>query len=94
MTDTHADLITLPDGSTAFIDGLPDACPHDWNGDAVHFTASGRVIHWHTFRAWASYTAQLRDELIHAHQNQIGDPVVGSAVTCSKCRKQFNPPNF
>ncbi|MPR36582.1 hypothetical protein [Salmonirosea aquatica] len=94
MNDTHADLITLPDGSTAFVDGIPDTCAHDGNGDAVHFTASGKVIHWHTFRAWAGYTSQMRHSLIYEHQSQIGDPITGSAVTCSKCGKQFNPPSF
>ncbi len=93
MSNTHSAHIIAP-GFSAFIDGIPDKCQHDWSGDAVYFTESGKTIYWHTFRAWAGYTEAMRGQLIHEHQDDIGDPVSGSAVTCRKCKKIFSPPLY
>lgn len=91
--NTHSAIIIFPKGlGKAFIDGIPDTCDHDYTGATVFTTASGKVIHWHTFRRWASFTSMARDPLIMEHQEEQGDPVVSAAVTCSKCGKPFNVP--
>jgi len=91
--NTHGAFIPLP-GGNAFIDGIPDQCEHDYSGDAVHFTQSGKTIYWHTYRQWASYTAEMRDRLIYEYHEQIDDPIVGGAITCRKCKKIYHPPIF
>lgn len=90
---THGEVI-ISNGIIAFVDGIPDKCEHDWSGDAVHFTASGKTIFWHTYRQWASYTSQMRDRLIYEYHQKIDDPIIGGAVTCRKCKKIFYPPMF
>lgn len=89
--NTHGEFIALPSGGSAFVDGVPDNCDHDYSGDWVYITASGKVIYWHTYRQWASYTEQMRGPLIHQHQDSIGDPVTGGAVSCRKCKKIYQP---
>lgn len=91
--DKHSAVI-VTEGFSAFVDGIPDKCEHDYNGDSVCITASGKVIWWHTFKKWASYTEEMRLPLIHEHQNEINDPVVEQAVTCVHCKKIFQPPMF
>lgn len=92
--DTHGELIILPDGSHAFIDGVPDDCEHNWNGDSVYYTQSGKRITIQTFLKWAGYTSQYRSKLIHNHQNDIFDPISSGGVTCSKCKKEWSPPMY
>lgn len=43
-SNTHGAFIKLGEGCHAFMDGIPDQCEHDWNGDAVHFAASGKIL--------------------------------------------------
>lgn len=90
----HSAFVQLPSGVKAFIDGIPDKCEHDYTGDPVYFTASGKTIYWHTFRQWASLTTKAREPLIYDHQYKIDDPIIGGAVTCKKCKKIFHPPMF
>lgn len=93
--NTHSEFVFDPEGGLRiFVDGIPDECEHDWSGDAVHFTASGGTIYWYTYRQWASFTATMRDRLIHEHQQEIGDPITGGAVTCRKCKKIYSPSMF
>jgi len=89
----HSLFVQLPDGH-AFLDAIPDTCDHDWSGDEVHFTASGKTIYWHTYRQWASFTSKMRNRLIYEHHLEIDDPITGGAVTCRKCKKIFHPPMF
>ena len=81
----------IGDGFSAFIDGITDQCKHDYSGDEVHFTQSGKTIYWYTYKQWASYTERMRSELIYKHHEVIGDPIMGGAVTCKKCKKIFQP---
>ena len=90
MSDTHGEII-IGNGFSAFIDGLPDTCKHEWNGDTIFFTKSGKMITPHTHKEWASYTAKMREPLIHEHYNKIDDPILEGAVSCSKCKKVFQP---
>jgi hypothetical protein len=89
----HSAYIQLPNGH-CFIDGIPDKCEHDWSGDEVYFTKSGKTIYWHTYRQWASFTQTARTAMIYSHHAHSDDPIVGGAVTCKKCKKIFHPPMF
>lgn len=68
-----------------------DNCNHDWSGDDVMYSASGRRITWHTYKQWASYHSKWRNELIMEHHEIIGDPIVCSTPTCKHCKVDFNP---
>jgi hypothetical protein len=92
--NTHSAIIQLSEGVKAFVDGIPDKCDHDDKGDTILWTKSGKTIHWHTFRQWASLPTNPRIKLILEHQDEIDDPVIGSCVSCSKCKKPFSPPMF
>lgn len=92
--NTHSAFIKISKESHAFIDGIPDECEHDWSGDEVFFTQSGKIIYWHTYRQWSKYISVMRNRLIYEHQIEIGDPINGGAVTCKKCKKIFSPPMF
>ena len=90
--NTHSATLISPDGKTvAFIDGIPDKCKHQWDGGTYFVTSSGEIILPGTYKKWASYTSQMRDPLIHRHQENIDDPVVGGGSTCSKCHRIFEP---
>lgn len=91
--ETHGAFIQFKDGGHAFIDGIPDTCDHDYS-DNVFITVSGKVIHWHTYRQWARFTSEMRNRLIHDHQNEIGDPIQIGTSECRKCKKIFHPPMF
>jgi len=92
--NTHGELIILPGGGHAFIDGVPDECDHEWNGPSVFYTQSGKRITIATFLKWASYTEPMRNKLIHEHQDRVCDPITTGGVTCSKCKKEFTPSMF
>lgn len=91
--NTHS-AIGFINGSPVFIDGIPDECDHDWTGDCVFVSASGKVIYWHTYRQWASFTEPIRNQFIHDHHEQIGDPIVQGGVSCRKCKKPYQPQMF
>lgn len=90
MSNTHGEFIKTENFS-AFIDGVPDKCEHDWTGDEVLYSASGKTIYWHTYRQWASLTSLVRQTLIYNYHQEIDDPIVGGCVTCRKCKKEFYP---
>lgn len=92
-TNTHSAAFISNDFS-AFIDGIPDTCEHSWDGASYFVTASGRVIKWHTFREWASFTDMARTPLIISRMEAQNDPIVQGGCTCSKCGKAFEPPKF
>lgn len=92
--NTHGELIILPGIGTAFIAGVPDACDHKGAQDAVYQTASGKLIYWHTYRQWASYTQPLRDRLIHDYHDALDDPITMGTTQCRKCKKIFMPNLF
>lgn len=92
----HGALMILPDGSHAFVDGLPDTCQHDFR-EPVYETKSGKMIYWHTYRQWASLTSKARDELIMNLHGRGGmeedDPILTATTQCTKCKKIYEP-NF
>lgn len=91
--ETHSAFMQFSDGSRAFVDGIPDTCEHEYK-DEVFISASGKEIHWHTYRQWARFTASMRSELIHEHHNQINDPIICGTSECRKCKKIYHPPMF
>lgn len=91
--ETHSAFIQFPGGGHAFIDGIPDTCEHDYK-DEVFISASGKVIHWHTYRQWARFTAPIRNRLIYEHHDKIGDPITTGTSECRKCKKIYHPPMF
>ena len=91
--NTHGEIF-IGEKFSMFIDGVPDKCEHDYTGDTISITRSGKYVYWHTYKQWASYTSQLRDRLVLEHQHKIDDPIVESAVSCRKCKKMFQPSAF
>lgn len=81
------------DWFSAFIDGMPDNCEHDFK-DEVFISKSGKVIRWHTYRQWASYTSGMRRELIINHHEEIDDPILTGTSECRKCKLIYHPPMF
>lgn len=92
--NTHGAMISFADGSVAFVDGIPDKCEHDWNGDDVYQSASGKMIYWHTYRQWASLCRDARAKLIYEYHEKIDDRIVMETSACRKCKKIFHPPLF
>ena len=91
MSNKHSIMIVGKDFS-AFIDGIPDKCQHDWSGDEIFHTESGKTITPVTYLPWASYTSRIRNELIwRYHEEILFDPIVEGTVTCRKCNKEFYP---
>lgn len=76
---------------TIFIDGIPDTCEHEYKDD-VFITASGKEIHWYTFKQWASYTAAMRNNLIHQWSIDNDGPIIIGTSECRKCHKIYSPP--
>ena len=91
--NTHGALIAWPDGSTAWLDGIPDTCPHT-RSDAVYISASGKTIHWYTYRQWASLCEDARGRLIQEYHQQIEDPIVCFTTECRECKRIYHPPMF
>ncbi len=81
------------DGGTFFIDGIPDTCEHKYI-DEVFITASGKEIHWYTFKQWASYTAPMRNDLIYRWSIENDDPIIEGTTECRKCHKIYHPSMF
>lgn len=95
MTDnnTHGEFIS-GNGFSAFVDGMPDTCDHDWNGDVIMQSTSGKIIYWYTYRKWASLTTQARRQLVYQHHYELDDHIIMETSSCSKCKKVFSPPMF
>jgi hypothetical protein len=89
--ETHSAIIQISKDSIAFINGIPDTCEHDYKDD-VFIAASGKVIHWYTYRDWAGYTAEMRNDLIREHHIKNDDPIVIATSECRKCHKIYSPP--
>lgn len=90
--NTHGAFVDFGNGITAFVDGIPDMCEHDWSGDEVMQSKSGKMIYWHTYRQWAHLPADARNRLIYELHEKIEDPIIMGAVSCRKCKKIFSPP--
>lgn len=84
--NTHSAHI-ITEGFSAFIDGIPNDHECDSKGDAILIAQSGKVIYWHTYRQWASYTSEMRDRLVYEYHLKIDDPIRAGSVTCSVCKE-------
>lgn len=91
---THSAFVDFGDGTSAFIDGIPDECVHDWGGDGYLVSSKGKFITPHTYLKWAGYTKDFREWLIHLHHESIGDPITEGGCTCKHCGKPYHPPMF
>ena len=91
--NTHSET-HLIEGTVIHIDGVPDTCNHKWNGDTVFISQSGKRVEWHTYHQWRTCTSEFRNRLIQEYHQEIEDPIVGGWSTCSKCKKEFEPPQF
>lgn len=69
-------------------------CEHNFSGDTVYTSESGKKIYWHTYRQWSSYTEQARGEFIIQHHEAIADPIVQISVCCKHCKLEFHPPIY
>lgn len=91
---THCEIIQFR-GLRAIRCGVPDECNHDFSGEVVHITQSGRVLRWNTYPRYASFTAQARDEILRSiHDKDSDDPIVCGTVTCKHCGLPFSPPQY
>jgi hypothetical protein len=86
MVHTHGELIILPGGGHAFIDGIKNN--HECNslGEPAYWTASGKRLYWYTVRKWAHLTWEARLPLLEEHFRELGDPICSGSVTCSICK--------
>lgn len=71
----------------AFIDGIPDKCDHDDNGEVLAFNDNGEYFKesempdYHTnYNAWLEFQEKHK--------------IRGGCVSCSKCGKPFEPDFF
>lgn len=87
---THGALIH-GDGWSAFVDGIPDTCDHDWTGPSVIYTHGGKRYAWNTVPEWAGYTDSVRVDLIQFRLRSEGDSVSCMTGCCAKCGKEFQP---
>lgn len=87
MNRNSSAFIQLPNGATAFIDGLKQDHECNSNGDAEYQTASGKMIYWHTQRQWAHLTTEARRPLLYAYYESIDDPICMETCTCSICKE-------
>lgn len=90
---THSAFIQFENGARAFVDGIPDTCKHK-EFDEVFQSASGKMIYWHTYRRWASYTSTMRNRLIYEYHDSINDPIVMGTSQCRHCKKIDFPENI
>lgn len=91
--NTHGAFISFPDGSTAFIDGIPDKCEHDDKGSGYHFISGAGG--W-PYDELLPNTGQTQDDLmtLDLHLRAFGQYISGGCVSCSKCGKPYEPPMF
>lgn len=86
MSDTHSAILTDESGRPiAFVDGIPEKCSHEWNGQTLHFNNDGEY-----FADNAVPDHRLNDGR-DAHEFYILHQIVGACASCSKCGKPFEP---
>lgn len=83
----------FPDGSRAFVDGIPDTCEHDSKGTGYHFIS---FIGGGGFDELIPDTGQTQDEMIALDEElrKNGKYLSGGCSSCSKCGRPFTPPMF
>lgn len=89
QNNTHSAIILTNTGKPlAFIDGIPDSCEHDSNGEELFFNNEGEY-----FPASASPNRELNDGR-DLHEFFIIHKINGGCSSCSKCGKPFTPDFF
>ena len=70
-----------------FIDGVPDKCKHDDDGDVLYFNNNGEYFkesempnHHADYEGWLKFQKEHK--------------ITGGCVSCSKCGKPFSPPMY
>jgi hypothetical protein len=91
--NTHGALIQLPDGSNAFVDGIPDKCEHEWDGKGYHFVSFMDGGGFDALIAVADQTQEELEEMDKQLRFQ-GKYLSGGCVSCSKCGKPYSPEMF
>lgn len=91
--NTHGAFMDLGNGMTAFVDGVPDKCEHEWNGKGYHFVSFIRGGGMDTL---IPDTGQSQEEMekLDKDLRKEGKYLSGGCVSCSKCGKPFEPPMF
>lgn len=91
--NTHGSFIEFPDGSRAFVDGIPDKCDHEWDGKGYHFVS---YVGGGGMDEPIPDTDQTQEELqqLDEELRKNGKYLSGGCVSCSKCGKPFEPPLY
>lgn len=91
--NTHGAFMNLGNGMTAFVDGIPDECEHEWNGKGYHFVS---FLGGGGMDSLMPDTGQTQDELMEMDEKlrKEGKYLSGGCVSCSKCGKPYEPPMF
>ncbi len=93
MSDTHGEFITGEINGqpfSAFIDGVPDKCQHEWNGSGYDIISSIDYVSTEYVAAPPDETPEeyyRRDQELRKNGKYISD----GCVSCSKCGKAFEP---
>lgn len=97
--NTHGKITKLPGGSMAFIDGIPDDCDHDTDGDWYVLISPQPDSDWGlTYKMKAKTIQRMRPKLpeheaIRAYDEDLtGHYISGGCTSCSKCGKAMTPP--
>lgn len=89
MSNTHSDYITDESGKiVAFLDGIPDKCEHEFNGETLHFNDEGEYF---TESEMPEHALNDGRDL---HEFFILHGIRGATCSCSKCGKPFQPDFF
>jgi len=90
MNNTHSAFISGEIGGskfTAFVDGIPDKCEHDDNGEILSFNHLGQYFKDSEMpNPQTDYDAWVEFQEKHK--------INGGCVSCSKCGKPFEPDFF
>lgn len=89
QNNTHAAVLTDEEGrAIAFIDGIPDTCEHDDNGEWLHFNSEGEYFK----------ESELPPNELNAGRNRykffVLHAINGGCCSCSKCGKPYTPDFF
>jgi len=80
--NTHSEFIQ-GEGWSAFVDGIPDTCQHEWNGEGESQFEDGEVVKDSVLFVDVEGGFEINQEIAKGRF-----PVAGW-VTCSKCGKPY-----
>lgn len=86
----HGEQIIIPGLGSAFIDGVPDRCDHDYS-IVVWILANGDVLDEPHYRC---PTDEATAEYVQAEAHRRGSNIVEGSTRCTKCRKIYQPNLF